>query len=177
MTRFERWSVWGTSLLTFVSGLGFLWTKYFVETQDPWAAVNHPLEPWFLKVHVLAAPALIFAVGLIALRHIWRHLRTRTPRGWKSGVVLLGVLAPMVLTGYLIQVVTHAGALQALALAHIVAGIVYASVLGAHQWAVGRRRRDSDGYAASAAEHGSAERGDEGEPAVRLSREPFTAGR
>ena len=175
MTRFERWSVAWTSWLTFLTGVGYLWTKYFVTNDDPWSLVNHPLQPWLLKAHVLVAPLLVFAVGLIALRHVWRHLRTRTPQGWKSGVVLVGVLAPMVLTGYLIQVVTHASTLRALALAHIAAGSVYAIVLGAHQWAVGRRRA-SDGRAEERPLE-SGERGAEPGSAGRPSREPFTAGR
>lgn len=141
MTPFERLSVWATSLLTFLTGVGYLWSKYFLHSDDPWSLVNHPLQPWFLKAHVLVAPLLVFAVGLIALRHVWRHLRTRTACGWHTGLVVVVVVGPMALTGYLIQVVTHVGWVRALAWAHIVLGFLYTLGLAAHQVAVRRDRR------------------------------------
>lgn len=151
MTRFERWSVVVTSALTTLTGLGYFWVKYLVQTDAPWAVINHPLEPWLLKAHILVAPLLVFAVGLIALRHVWRHLRGGERSGRRSGLVLTGVFGPLVVTGYLIQVVTAVGWLRALALAHVVLGVVFAAGLLGHRLPAARARREPDASARGAA--------------------------
>ena len=86
MTRFERWSLWVSTIAVSLTGLGFTWAKYLADSEDPWAVVNHPLEPWFLKLHVLAAPLFLFAVGLVTTRHIVPHLRGRRPDGRRTGL-------------------------------------------------------------------------------------------
>lgn len=132
MTRFEKWSVWSTSAATFLTGAGFFWAKYLVEARDPWAVVNHPLQPWLLKAHILVSPLMVFAVGMIATRHVWQHYRSGVSHGRRSGILTALALGPMVLTGYLIQAVTHVGWLQAMAISHIVLGTVFALGLALH---------------------------------------------
>ncbi|MDP9348192.1 MAG: hypothetical protein M3P24_03475, partial [Gemmatimonadota bacterium] len=142
MTRFEKWSVWSTSAATTATGVGFFWAKYLVESSDPWAVVNHPLQPWFLKAHILVAPLMVFAVGMITVRHIWVHFRSGAPHGRRTGIVTALALGPMVLTGYLIQAVTHAGWLRAMAISHIVFGTLFALGLSIHQPLVSRMKRE-----------------------------------
>lgn len=125
MNGFQRWLVWSTSLLTGLTGLVYWWMKNHMVPVEPWAVINHPLEPWVLKVHILVAPLMIFAVGLITAEHIWRHYRQRVPSGRRSGLTAMLVFVPMVLSGYLIQAVTHAGWLEALAWTHLVTGSIY----------------------------------------------------
>jgi hypothetical protein len=139
MTRFERWSVWSTSILTFVTGVVYLWLKYGLVTDDPFAVINHPWQPVVLKLHILAAPLLVFSVGMVALRHVWRHLRTGSREGRRSGLVTLAMLGPMIATGYLIQAITAEGLLRAMAWSHIGLGLVYGIGLLAHQFAAGGR--------------------------------------
>lgn len=136
MSRFEKWSVWITSLLTGATGVGYLWTKYFVESSDPFAVVNHPLQPWFLKAHILVSPFLLLAFGMILTRHVWKHFQNRITWGRNSGILAALLFLPMVVTGYLIQSVTRQGWLEGLAIAHIVTGCVYLVGLGAHQIAI-----------------------------------------
>lgn len=133
MNRFEKWSVWITSAVTAVTGLGLFWLEYFVATDDLFAVINHPLEPWLLKAHILAAPALIFAIGLIASRHIWRHYRSGIRWGRRSGIATVLMAAPMVVTGYLIQILTHRGWIEAMGIAHLVFGVIYCVGLLLHQ--------------------------------------------
>lgn len=125
MKPFERWSLWVTTLLTGVSGIAYFWVKYFMEPAGPWAVINHPVQPWLLKIHIVSAPLMVFAVGLVALGHIWRHFRAGVLWGRRSGLTAMLSLAPMVLTGYLIQAVTHEGWLAALAWSHIGFGFLY----------------------------------------------------
>ncbi len=132
MSAVQRWLVWSSSLLTGVTGIAYWWMKHRLEPVDAWAVVNHPLQPWVLKAHILVAPIMVFAVGLVTAEHIWRHYRQRVKAGRRSGVLAMGVFVPMVLTGYLIQTVPHAGWLEALAWTHLVTGLVYLVGLGAH---------------------------------------------
>lgn len=143
MTRFERWSVWVTTILTAVTGVGYFWAKYLTGPPEGWAVVNHPLEPWFLRAHILVSPLLLFAVGMIVLRHVWRHFRSGLAWGRRSGLLTGLALAPMVLTGYLIQVTTSAGWVRAMAISHIAFGFLYIVGIGLHQ--IATRRAPSGG--------------------------------
>jgi len=133
LTRFERWSVWTSAIATGLTGLGFFWARYLVESSDPWALVNHPLEPWLLKIHILVAPVFVFAVGLITIRHVLMHIRARIRRGRLSGLAMVWLMIPMVGSGYLIQVVSTEGWLTGLAIAHIVTGAIFLLAIAAHR--------------------------------------------
>jgi hypothetical protein len=109
-------------------------------SDDPFAVVNHPWQPLVLKAHILVAPLLVFSIGLVTLRHVWRHLRSRMPEGRRSGLLTVVVLGPMIVSGYLIQAITHEGLLKAMAVSHIGLGLVYGLGLLAHQFAAGGRK-------------------------------------
>lgn len=147
MSRFERWAIWVTSGATVLTGIGYFVLRYLISTDDPFAVVNHPLEPVFLKAHVLVSPTLLYAVGLISIRHVWRHFRSGVRGGRGSGLATALVVAPMVATGYLIQVLADPGWIRAMAIAHIGLGLVYAVAIVVHRWALrrgfGRHRRSS----------------------------------
>lgn len=140
MSRFERWNLWISTLVVIVTGVALGLVKYLMVPEDPWAAINHPVQPWLLKAHIVAAPFLVFAVGTITLRHIWRHYRSGQSTGRRSGVTTMLVTLPMILSGYLIQVVTEAGWLRAMVIAHLVFGTLYALGLSIHQFAIGRNK-------------------------------------
>lgn len=147
MTPFEKAILWGSTALVSVSGIVFLVLKYFVVSDDPFAVVNHPWQPFFLKMHVLTAPLLVFAVGVVFLRHIWRQFRSGLAAGRRTGILVFVILVPMVVSGYLIQTATSRPVLSLLAMVHIVAGIGYVVSIAGHQlraWAherTVRRRR------------------------------------
>lgn len=125
MKPFERWSLWITTVLTGGTGLAYWYVKYFLEPSQPWAVINHPIQPWLLKAHIVVAPLLVFAVGMVMLGHIWRHFLAGVRWGRRSGLTAMLSLAPMVLTGYAIQVLTHEGWLRAMAWSHIAFGGLY----------------------------------------------------
>lgn len=137
MTAFERWAVWSTSVATLLTGTIYLWMKYLMASEDPLAVVNHPWQPYILKLHILVAPLLVFSIGVVALRHVWRHLKGKTGAGRRSGYITLVVVGPMIMSGYLIQAITHRGWLQAMAIAHIATGLIFGLGLLAHQFAAG----------------------------------------
>lgn len=165
MSRFERWGIWATTLLVTVTGSVYLVMKYFMEPADPWAVVSHPLEPWMLRAHIVVAPFFVFAVGLITVNHVWRHLRSGVRWARASGLVAAATLAIMVLSGYLIQVITGEGWLEAMVILHITSGYLFLAAMGVHEWrtrstpgAAEMRRRRRTWPAAAGQSPGSARR-------------------
>lgn len=140
MTRFHRWFLYLTALVAAVSGVAYFGMKRFLEPADPWAVINHPLEPLALKLHILSAPVFLFAVGLITTQHIWRSLRSSLPTGRVSGLSAALTFVPLVLSGYLIQVVTAPLALEVLAWSHLGLGLVCVWALAAHRKVLKPRR-------------------------------------
>ena len=126
MSRFQRALLLWSSLLTAVTGVVYWWMDAMLEPVGEWAVVNHPLQPWVLKAHILVAPVLVFAIGLITVDHIWKHFRSGREWGRASGLTSMFVVVPMVVTGYLVQVTTDERWLTAIAWAHIATGLVYA---------------------------------------------------
>lgn len=145
MTRFHRWFLYGSTIATALSGIAYFVMKRFLESDDPWAVINHPLEPWALKAHILSAPLMLFAVGLIATHHIWRSLRSRLPTGRRSGLIASYAAGPLVVSGYLIQVITSPPTLEILAWAHLVLGVGVATAIGLHRAVLHGRRRQRKG--------------------------------
>ncbi len=145
MTGFQRWFLYGSTVVTAVSGITYFVMKRFLEPLDPWAVINHPLEPWALKAHILSAPLMLFAVGLITTQHIWRSLKSSLPTGRHSGRIVSYVFGPLVLSGYLIQVTTSPLTLEVLAWTHLVLGVVGAAAIGVHRGALHGRRRQRKG--------------------------------
>lgn len=102
MTRGEAWSVHISNLLVGGTGVVYAWMLYVTEPSDPFSVVNHPWQPTLQQLHVLVAPLLVFAAGLIWRDHIWKHFKNGNSRR-RSGLGLLLTLVPMVVSGYLIQ--------------------------------------------------------------------------
>ena len=132
MTRFERWSVWLTTAGTLVTGVAYWWMKELLTPAEPWAVINHPLQPWMLKAHILLAPLLVFSVGLITTRHVWRHFRNGVRKGRGTGLTAAIGFIALVITGYVLQVVTGETILRLLAWSHLGLGILYSVGVAAH---------------------------------------------
>jgi len=104
VTRGEAWLFHSSNALVSATGVAYALAAYCGEPADPYALVNHPLQPHLQHAHVALAPALVFALGVI-----WaRHAQPRVRSGWKprrsSGLALLALAIPMLLSGYFIQI-------------------------------------------------------------------------
>ena len=145
MTWTEKLLLWGSTLVVGITGLVYAWMKYLLPPLDPYSNLHHPLQPLVLKIHLVAAPFLVFAVGLVFMQHIWGQFRSGLKRGRRSGVSTILTLAPMVLSGYLIQTVTSESWLYWLAALHLVTGSLFLLGFLSHQLAMwtrqGRARR------------------------------------
>ena len=103
MTRSQARFQHLANLLVGVTGIVYAWMRYFAAPADPYAVVNHPLQPFFLHAHVLTAPVLIFACGWIWSAHVWRRVRSRFRPRRSTGLALFTLFVPMAASGYLLQ--------------------------------------------------------------------------
>lgn len=141
MTALEKWVVWIGSILVVLTGAVYLWMKYLLPAPDEFSVIHHPLQPLFLKLHILTAPILVLGLGAIALRHVWRQFTTGTRQGRISGIGTALVVVPMIVTGYLVQTITGEGLLRVIAWLHIGAGLLYGVTMLTHQMVVRRGKR------------------------------------
>lgn len=142
MSRFEKILLHLSTAFTALSGLVYFWMKYLKGPADPWSALRHPWQPHLLALHLLAAPFLVFAIGLITREHVVGNLREgRLQRGRASGVVTFALGAPMIATGYLMQVLNDPRPRRVLLIAHLASGILFTVLLGAHAVAARPGRR------------------------------------
>lgn len=123
------------------SGLVYAWMRFLVEPTDEWAVVNHPWQPHVQHLHVLAAPMLVFAVGLIWSSHIIEKARNgRTNR--IAGVGLIAVFVPMAASGYLLQVAVDPGWRGTWMWVHLGSSLLWVVVFLAHQARALKKRTD-----------------------------------
>lgn len=140
MKRWEAWSVHGSTILVGVTGLVYAWMRYLLQPVDPYAVVNHPLQPTVQHLHVLVAPLLVFGAGLIWKNHVWNHFRKGVPRARRSGISLVLTLAPMVVSGYLIQTTITEGWRTAWIAIHCATSAIWLLVYLTHVVAATRRK-------------------------------------
>jgi hypothetical protein len=144
VSRFESWSIHLSNLLVGGTGLVYAWMLYLVRPSDPYAVVNHPLQPQMQHLHILVAPLLVFVVGLVWQRHIWAHWSKGIRRARRSGISMVLTLVPMVVSGYLIQTAVDGGWRKAWVVVHLIASALWALGYLAHQvpvfWSWLRRR-------------------------------------
>ncbi|MBP7147534.1 MAG: hypothetical protein KBD01_08310 [Acidobacteria bacterium] len=133
MTRLQKWLLWGPALLSAATGLAYAAMKYLGRA-DEFSAYGHPWQPHALVGHLLVSPAILFAVGWIFGVHALVHLRTRADRR-RTGWALIGLIAPMVLTGYLLQAASGPAARAWLGWAHATSSCLFLGVLAVHAFA------------------------------------------
>ena len=106
MSRFEAWMLHLSNLLVGGTGLVYAWMVFLVEPADPYAVVNHPLQPQVQHLHILLAPLLVFTAGLVWRRHVWAQWKGGIADRRRSGLSMISLLVPMIVSGYLIQTAT-----------------------------------------------------------------------
>ncbi len=125
MKTLERWALHLGALLTGFSGLGYGWLRYFKQVQGDFGPEPHPLQGVIQHAHVLAAPLLLFALGMTVRGHLFAKLRAGTREGRRTGLGAALLIAPMVLAGYLVQVATSPTWRTAFAWVHGISSILF----------------------------------------------------
>lgn len=155
MKRWESWSVHLSTLLVGGTGLVYAWMRYLLPAADPYSAIGHPLQPAVQHLHVLGAPLLVFTTGLIWRNHVWSHWKKGVPQRRRSGLALLVSVAPMVVSGYLLQTAVAEGWRQAWVIVHVTTSLLFLVGYGGHlvaAWLAWRRQRARLAAAAAPAE-------------------------
>lgn len=143
MSRWQKYSFSVASGIVTISGAAYFWMKYMMRTDDPFAVVNHPLQPSMLRLHVLAAPAFLVLFGILVNSHVAARIGRDVPNR-RSGMIALVTIAIMTISGYLLQVVTSETWQRACVIAHLASGVVFALsyvthlAVSARLWATGR---------------------------------------
>ena len=132
MRRWERWTFNALSLVVAATGFGYLWMKYALGNDDPFAVVNHPWQDGMLDLHVVASPAFILMFGIVFNSHVMKKLRAPRLPNRRSGFVSLGTFAAMVVSGYLLQVSSNEAWLQALVVLHVASGALFSVAYAIH---------------------------------------------
>jgi hypothetical protein len=133
LTRAEAWLQHVANVLVGGTGLVYGWMRYFVRPADPFAVVNHPWQPDVQHLHVVTAPLLVFACGLIWSRHVWVRVRSGFRARRPTGLALAASLVPMVASGYLLQVAVDEAWRTAWAWIHAVVSCLWIAAYLVHQ--------------------------------------------
>lgn len=156
MSLFERILLHASTLLVGASGLAYLYMKYAMSGVDPFSVLHHPWQPQTLALHVLAGPFLVFALGLITREHIvGRLVENRPHRSRPSGIVAMAAAAPMIASGYLLQVLTDPAPRRALVVVHVASGALFALMYLGHLVLARPRRRTANGRPALIGRNGA----------------------
>ena len=132
MTWWERWGFNAFHVIVAVTGLVYLYMKYAMTTDDPFAIVNHPWQPTMLSAHLLAAPLFVAFFGMLFRSHSFAKLRSRNPANRRTGWASVLSFSAMALSGYLIQVATTPALISFFIWAHVAASVVFVVGYGIH---------------------------------------------
>jgi len=155
MKRWEAWinhAGWG---LVAVSGLVYGWLKYFASHADPDSRLARPWQPAVLAVHVLVAPLAVFALGVVLRRHALARLSAGERDRRRTGLVMTLFAVPVILSGYVVQVLTGDAARRWIGYVHAGLGLIYAVGYALHPLATRSLPDDAAEMPAEANHHGS----------------------
>jgi len=134
----EAWFVHLANLAVAVTGIVYGLFRWWVGPLDEFS-LSHPWQPAWQHLHILVAPFLVFAIGLIFRAHTIRLLRSNVKARRKSGWSLLACAAPMVLSGYLLQVSADPAWRSVWTWTHVSTSTLWIVAYLIHQFARGMR--------------------------------------
>jgi uncharacterized membrane protein YidH (DUF202 family) len=113
------------------TGVAFAVMKYWMKSDDPFAVINHPMQPYALDAHVLIGPLALFAFGWTFAAHILPALAKGAPKR-ATGIWTMVFIALMVASGFLMQVSTGDATRKAFAVAHWISSALFVIGYAAH---------------------------------------------
>lgn len=132
MTRWEAWTFGVLHVVLALSGGIYFSMKYLLQTDDPFAVINHPWQPSVLAAHILAAPLGVLMFGMLLRSHILKKLVSPHPAGRRSGWTALVSFAAMAMSGYLLQVVSSPTSVRVVMVTHVATSLVFLAGYAVH---------------------------------------------
>jgi hypothetical protein len=146
VSRAERRLLDAGVALTALSGVTYYVMKTWMKPRDPYSVLGHPFQPYALAVHVLAAPVLVFALGLVFREHVLEKWRGGpSVPGRQGGALIVATALPMVLSGYALQAASSSDARTLLSYLHLASGILFSLLFLLHLAGTRARRRAAAG--------------------------------
>lgn len=132
----SRWQAWSSHIITVLlggSGIAYFVMKYLTTTDDPFAVVNHPLQPLMLDLHLIAAPPIIFLFGLMFESHIQKKLQSAGKTNRRSGIAAAVTFGAMTLSGYALQVFAAETLIMVAWVIHLASSSIFVLSYAIHQ--------------------------------------------
>ncbi len=153
MNRLEKWLLHLSTIVLTVTGAVYAWMHYLMKPADPFSVINHPLEPYMLDIHIIAAPVLVVAIGIILHSHILFKIENGSRAARKSGIILIPLFLVMAASGYVLQI-TSGSINRIFFWIHLGSGSLWALVYAAHHLASLSVRRTMAAARANLARNG-----------------------
>ena len=135
LPRWQRLVLYLSGAPLLLSGVGWLALHYSVGAGA--GELPHPLEPWAMRLHGLAAFAALFVLGTLAGMHIPQGWRASSRHRWASqrgsGVAMCALAAFVVATGYLLYYFAPEWLRPAMGWLHALVGLALGGVLLVHR--------------------------------------------
>jgi hypothetical protein len=142
MSRVERRLLDAAVGLTAVSGLVYFVMKTWMKPRDPYSVLGHPFQPYALGVHLVAAPALVFALGLVFREHVMEKWRGgRSVPGRRGGGLIAATALPMIVSGPALQILASSERRTLVSWLHLAFGMAFALLFVLHLAGTRARRR------------------------------------
>ena len=132
MKRLDAWLNHAGWALVSATGILYGVLKYFAHNPDPESRLGHPWQPCVLAAHLLAAPLAVFALGLVFRRHALARWKRGDREGRNTGGIVLFWSFALILSGYLIPVLTGDAARRWTGWIHAGIGVVVAGAYALH---------------------------------------------
>ncbi len=132
-----------TTLLAVLAGLvasGVIWLVYHHLVPARADMGTHPAEAWSLRLHGGLAMAVLVLVGMLLASHVLPAWRRRLNRG--SGGLMLGTMAVLTVTGYLLYYAGSPPLRDAVSVLHWGLGLAVPVLLALHMARGGRWMRN-----------------------------------
>jgi hypothetical protein len=139
LSRRHRRLLYGIGGVLWASGALWLLFHYVLQTPGEFGDTPHPLEPWSLRVHGLAAMLALLVLGSLVRGHIrmgWNVRRNRL-----SGAILVGANCVLIATGWGLYYVSSEIARPWISLVHWTLGLALAVAVAAHVFLAARSGR------------------------------------
>lgn len=117
----RRWSIYGTGLGLWLTGLLWLVYHYFLARKTLFGVERNPLEQSWLELHGLFGFASLWGIGLLWGVHVLAGWRSRQRR-WTGGI-LFALLLLLIASGYLIYYPPSDESLATIATVHWTVGL------------------------------------------------------